>query len=107
MSGTASYDIVYIDGTLQLTGDTTINASSIYIGPDASIDSCFVPNPGNGNGGNGNGCTSGRSLTLHASGPVIVANGIGLQCGSGSSRFVVNGIPVSPAGGAPRPSKKR
>ena len=72
LSGTQQFGLVYIDGELQLTGDTTINASSIYIGPDASIDSCYVAGTGNDS------CTAGRSLTLDSSGPLTVATGINL-----------------------------
>ncbi len=57
VSGSQQYGIVYIDGTLRLTGAISAT-SSIYIGPDASIVSCYVPGVGDG------GCTAGRSLTL-------------------------------------------
>ncbi len=78
LSGTQQYGIVYIDGELRLTGDTTINAASIYIGPDAYIDSCYVPGTGDGQ------CAGGRSLTLNSSGPLTVATGIDLESGATS-----------------------
>ncbi len=97
LSGSQQYGIVHIDGTLQLTGDTTISAtSSIYIGPDASIVSCYVPGVGDG------GCTAGRSLTLNAAGALTVATGIDLTAGSGNSRpagnLTLSGSPVTVAG---------
>jgi hypothetical protein len=76
LSGAQSYGIVYVDGELRLTGDTQINASSIYIGPDAEIDSCYVPGTGDGQ------CTAGRSLTLSSAGPLTVATGVDLQSGA-------------------------
>ncbi len=78
LSGVQSYGIVYVDGQLQLTGDTTINAASIYFGPDAQIDTCYVAGSGGGQ------CAGGRSLTLHASGPLTVATGIDLESGASS-----------------------
>ncbi len=76
LSGTQQYGIVYIDGELRLTGDTTIDATSIYIGPDAYIDTCYVPGSGDGQ------CVGGRSLTLHSAGPLTVATGIDLESGA-------------------------
>ena len=76
LSGVQSYGIVYIDGELRLTGNTTIDAASIYFGPDARIDSCYVPGSGDGQ------CVGGRSLTLHSSGPLTVATGIDLESGT-------------------------
>ena len=76
LSGVQSYGIVYIDGELRLTGDTTIDAASIYFGPDARIDSCYVPGTGDGQ------CAGGRSLALNSSGPLTVATGIDLESGA-------------------------
>jgi hypothetical protein len=76
LSGAQSYGIVYVDGELRLTGDTTIDAASIYFGPDARIDTCYVPGSGDGQ------CVGGRSLTLHSSGPLTVATGIDLESGT-------------------------
>src|SRR5258708_3057048 len=70
LGGAHQYGLVYIDGGLNLTGDTSISADSIYIGPDAYLDTCYVDDA------HQNGCTSGRSLTLSAGGPVTVAQGI-------------------------------
>lgn len=76
LSGVQSYGIVYVDGELQLTGNTTINAASIYFGPDARIDSCYVAGAGDGQ------CAGGRSLTLQSSGPLTVATSIDLESGA-------------------------
>jgi hypothetical protein len=78
LSGAQSYGIVYVDGELRLTGDTTINAASIYFGPDATIDSCYMPGTGDRQ------CVGGRSLTLDSSGPLNVATGIDLESGATS-----------------------
>jgi hypothetical protein len=104
LSGSVQYGIVYLDGDLRLTGDTVISAASIYIGPDAYIDSCYVPGSGDGQ------CSAGRSLTLVSSGPLTVATGISLQSGatngpggslhlSGSSVAVAGQITTSGATG--------
>ena len=92
LSGDQSFGLVYIDGDLQLTGDTTISAASIYIGPDASIDSCFVV-------GSGDTCPAGRSLTLNSSGPLTVATGIDLSGGTNTldpgGNLTLRGGPVA------------
>ncbi len=92
LSGDQSFGLVYIDGGLQLTGDTTISAASIYIGPDASIDSCFVV-------GSGDTCPAGRSLTLDSSGPLTVATGIDLSGGTNvldpGGNLTLSGGPVA------------
>ena len=80
VSGTLNYGFVYVDGELRLSGDTTITAASIYFGPHAGLRTCFVEGTGNG------GCTSGRSLTLHSSGPLALASGIDLTAGTGTIR---------------------
>lgn len=80
ISGNQSYGFVYVDGELRLTGDTTISAASIYLGPNASLRTCFVEAVGN------SGCTSGRSLTLRSSGPLTLASGIDLTAGTGAVR---------------------
>jgi hypothetical protein len=95
LSGTLQYGIVYIDGELRLTGDTTIDAASIYLGPDASIDSCYVPGTGDGQ------CAGGRSLTLNSSGPLTVATGIDLESGATSGTggsLSLSGTSVAVAG---------
>ena len=57
--GPAVYDIVYIDGVLNLAGDTQILANQVYIGANAMLRTCFVaPNVANG-------CAAGRNLTHH------------------------------------------
>jgi hypothetical protein len=95
LSGTQQYGIVYIDGELRLTGDTTIDAASIYIGPDASIDTCYVPGTGDGQ------CAGGRSLTLDSSGPLTLATGIDLESGATSGtggNLSLSGTTVAVAG---------
>jgi hypothetical protein len=95
LSGAENFGLVYIDGDLQLVGNTSITASSIYIGPDATLDTCYVPGK---NGGDT--CTAGRSLTLTSSGPLTVANqqGIDLTAASGTVRpggnLSLSGSPV-------------
>jgi hypothetical protein len=79
LSGSVQYGIVYVDGELRLTGDTQISAASIYIGPDASIDTCYVPGSGDGQ------CTAGRSLTLVSAGPLTVAPAISLESGGNTN----------------------
>src|SRR5581483_10585269 len=96
LQGSNQYGLVYIDGGLRLSGDTSISASSIYIGPDAYIDTCYVDDA------HQDGCTTGRSLTLSASGPVTVAQGIDLEAGSGTVRSAgslsLTGSPVDVGG---------
>jgi hypothetical protein len=94
LSGGQQFGIVYIDGVLQLAGDTSITASSIYIGPDAQIDSCYVA----GGGGGGDACTNGRSLSLASAGPLTVATPIDLTGGhnpSAGGSLSLSGNPVS------------
>jgi hypothetical protein len=97
LSGNQNYGLVYIDGSLQLTGDTSITANSIYIGPDAYLDTCYVPGPGDG------ACTAGRSLNLSSSGPLTVATDINLTAGTGPVRpggnLTLTGSPVVVSGG--------
>ncbi len=80
VSGNLSYGIVYVDGELRLTGDTSITASTIYIGPSAGLRTCYVEGTGNG------GCTAGRNLTLTSAGQLTVASGIDLTAGTGTAR---------------------
>jgi hypothetical protein len=80
IGGTQSYGIVYVDGELRLTGDTTIQAASVYVGPNAALRTCFVEGSGNG------GCTAGRSLTIRSAGPLTLAPGLDLTAGSGTVR---------------------
>ncbi len=107
LSGAQQFGLVYIDGELRLSGDTSITASSIYIGPDASVISCFVAGEGDDS------CTAGRSLTLQSRGPLTVATPIDLTGGtgplqpggnltlSGTSIAVAGDITTAGSGGAP------
>ena len=96
LSGSHSYGLVYVDGAMRLSGDTSISATSIYIGPDAYVATCFVAGVGD------NGCTSGRSLTLSSSGRLTVASGIDLTGATGSPQnggnLTLSGNPVTVAG---------
>jgi hypothetical protein len=95
LSGSVQYGLVYVDGELRLTGDTQINAASIYIGPDASIDTCYVPGSGDGQ------CTAGRSLTLVSAGPLTVAPAINLESGATNGpggSLALSGTSVAVAG---------
>jgi hypothetical protein len=73
LNGPYAFGHVFIDGVVKLAGDTTINASDVYIGPDAQFVPCFVQGVGD------NACTDGRSLTIQASGPVSLATSLDLQ----------------------------
>ena len=96
LSGSHQYGFVYLDGDMRLDGDTSISASSIYIGPSAYIATCFVAGVGD------NGCPNGRSLTLSASGRVTLSPGIDLTGGTGAPRsggtLRVSGNPVTIGG---------
>lgn len=98
---TQEYGIVYIDGGLNLTGNATLNGNSIYIGPDATINSCYVPGA---TGDPDSACTSGRSLTLNAVGSLTVAvpDGINLTGQTGPNdpggSLVLTGNPISVTG---------
>lgn len=72
ISGVNNYDLVYVDNQLRLQGDTTINAQSVYLGPNSSIGPCFV-------GTSSNACIVGRNLTINATGSVTISNGFSLQ----------------------------
>jgi hypothetical protein len=96
LSGSHQYGFVYVDGDMRLTGDTSISASSIYIGPNAYVATCYVPGVGD------NGCTSGRSLVLSSTGKLIVSSRIDLTGGTGSPRsggsLSLSGNPVTVGG---------
>ena len=77
LGGAAAYGIVYVDGTVRLTGDTAIYAQSIYVGPNARVLTCHVPGVGD------DACGAGRNLTLKSPGPVTVAQSLDLTGGSG------------------------
>ena len=64
LSGGVSYGLLYLDGNVRLAGDAAITATDVFIGPDASLQTCYDA------ASNGNNCTAGRSLTITASGGV-------------------------------------
>ncbi|MEZ5100395.1 MAG: hypothetical protein R3C15_11470 [Thermoleophilia bacterium] len=68
VQGTINQDIVYVDGTLRMTGDLTINAQVVYFGPSGDLFSCAAPEPG----GNDT-CTTGRNLTINATSSIAFA----------------------------------
>jgi hypothetical protein len=96
LSGGHQYGFVYVDGDMRLTGDTSISANSIYIGPNAYLATCFVAGVGD------NGCTSGRSLTLSSTGKLTLSGRIDLTGASGSPRsggnLSLSGNPVTVGG---------
>ena len=79
LSGSVSYGLLYLDGTVRLAGDTAITATDVFIGPDAQLQTCFDPP-------NGNDCTNGRSLSITASGGVAISPAIDLRGGIGANR---------------------
>jgi hypothetical protein len=96
LSGAHQYGFVYVDGTMRLSGDTSITANSIYIGPNAYVPTCFVPGSGD------NACTNGRNLTLRANGKLTVSSRIDLTGGTGTPRtagsLALSGNPVTVGG---------
>jgi hypothetical protein len=96
LSGAHQYGFVYVDGAMRLSGDTSISANSIYIGPNAYVPTCYVPGSGD------NACTNGRNLTLRATGKLTVSSRIDLTGATGSPRSAGNlnlsGNPVTVGG---------
>jgi hypothetical protein len=84
ISGNQSFGLVYVDGDLHITGDTSITAGSIYFGPHANIATCDVEGSGPGTGTNA--CTSGRTLALSSPGPITINGGLNLTAGQGTIR---------------------
>jgi hypothetical protein len=95
LSGGVGYGLLYLDGTVRLIGDTSITATDVFIGPDASLQTCWD--------GVGNNCTSGRSLTITASGGVAISPAIDLRGLVGANRsggtLVIRAARVSLGGG--------
>ncbi len=84
VAGDLHYALVYVDGELRITGDTSITAGSIYFGPHANILTCDVEGSGAGTGTNA--CTTGRSLNLSSPGQITVSGGLNLTAGTGTPR---------------------
>ncbi len=84
INGNLNYGLVYVDGELRITGDTSITAGSIYFGPNANVETCDVEGTGPGTGTNA--CTQGRSLTLSSPGPVTITGNLDLEAGAGTIR---------------------
>ena len=97
LSGGVSYGLLYLDGNVRLAGDTAITATDVFIGPDAQLQPCYDP------GTNGNNCTSGRSLSITATGGVAISPGIDLRGAVGPNRpggtLVIHAARVSLGGG--------
>jgi hypothetical protein len=79
--GTASYGLLYLDGVVRLAGDAGINATDVFIGPDATLQTCY-DSATNG----ANNCINGRSLGITASGGVAISPAIDLRGGVGPNR---------------------
>ena len=87
LQGTLTYAKVYINSTVRLTNNTVLNVDSLYIGPRAQLQSCWVPDPVNPlEAGDPAGCTNGRSLTIRSRGAVQITPPISLQGGTGAAR---------------------
>jgi len=68
LQGNLHFARVYINSTLRLTGNTALTVDSLYIGPRAQIQSCWVPDPLNpAENGDPAGCVNGpRSSSTRA-----------------------------------------
>ena len=80
LSGGVSYGLLYLDGKVRLAGDTSITATDVFIGPDASLQTCYDLATA------GNNCTNGRSLTITATGGVAIQPAIDLRGAVGPNR---------------------
>src|SRR3954454_15634900 len=69
LAGAYDFGIVYGEGELRLTGDTTISAGPVYIGPNANLRSCYVA-------GSGDTCTAGRSLAIRSATTLTIEPGL-------------------------------
>jgi hypothetical protein len=74
-AGGYAYGLLYLDGSVRLTGDTSITATDVFIGPDAQFDGCAEA-----------GCVNGHSLTINATGGVAISPAISLQGRNGANR---------------------
>ncbi len=80
LAGNYSFGLLYLDGNVRLSGDTSITATDVFIGPDAQLQTCFDRER------DGNNCTNGRSLTFNASGGVAISPAIDLRGLVGANR---------------------
>jgi len=104
LQGNLHFARVYINSTLRLTGNTTLTVDSLYIGPRAQIQSCWVPDPLNpAENGDPAGCVNGRSLVIRSRGAVQIAPAISLEGGTGAARaggaLVITGSSIALGGG--------
>src|SRR4051794_7861397 len=79
LAGAYDFGIVYVDGELRLTGDTTISAGSVYIGPNANLRTCYVARSGDT-------CTARRSLAIPSATTPTIEPGLGLTGRPGPPR---------------------
>ncbi len=98
LAGNVSYGLLYLDGVVRLAGDTNITATDVFVGPDASLQTCFDP------GTNGNNCVAGRSLGIYATGGVAISPGIDLRGAVGPNRL---GGTLAIRAGARLPGRRR
>ena len=80
LQGINDYGLLYLDGVVRLSGDTGINATNVFIGPDAQLQTCYD------SATDGNNCINGRSLGINASGGVAISPAIDLRGGVGPNR---------------------
>lgn len=80
LSGGMSFGLLYLDGVVRLGGDTSITANDVFIGPDATLLTCYDLVTA------GNNCTNGRSLSITASGGVAISPAIDLRGLVGTNR---------------------
>lgn len=90
LQGVNTYGIVYVDSQIRLVGDTTINADSVYLGPNASIGACYVADNNDSSA-----CTSGRNLTINAAGSVTVNPSITLRAPDVSAPVTGGSLSIS------------
>ena len=85
LQGNLTFARAYVNSTLRLTGNTTLNVDSLYVGPRAQIQSCWVPDPANpAENGDPQACTNGRTLVIRSRGAVQIAPAISLEGGNGA-----------------------
>ena len=80
LGGHHNFGLLYLDGTVRLARDTSIMATDVFIGPNASVQACWDLASA------GNNCTNGRSLSITASGGVAISPAIDLRGVVGTNR---------------------
>ncbi len=94
LSGSVTYGAVYLDGELRLTADTTLTATTVYVGPDATVRTCWV------DATSAETCSVGRSLTVKAQGAVWIVPDLALRPASSGpgGALTITGSTVALAG---------